>query len=235
MAKETNIIYLYESQLQEIISRDQDMTKGVAFEWKGERVFHIHTRFPEVAPSGYPGIAFFKIEKEQSAFANAGKSFPRLSQSFQPRENDSLAVIGVFLYLEEGCLRHNAWLRRENRVEACDVKFVPDKSELYSRSKGLLEAGILEQKKVLIVGMGSFGSHIAVELAKAGLGHFSLVDFDRIELSNISRHICGVNELGRYKTLAVRDAILVKNPYAKITTWEMDINMERSQLQRAGL
>ena len=39
-----------------------------------------------------------------------------------------------------------------------------------------------------------------------------LIDFDRLELSNVARHVCGVNDLGRYKTFAVRDSILQKNP-----------------------
>lgn len=105
-----------------------------------------------------------------------------------------------------------------------EVKFIPEESELYSRSKGLLETAILKDKTVGIIGLGSGGSPIAIELAKAGIGNFILIDFDRIELSNIARHICGINDLGRYKTYAVRDYILQKNPYANIKTFEIDVN-----------
>lgn len=37
----------------------------------------------------------------------------------------------------------------------------------------------------MIVGLGSFGSQIAIELAKAGVGSYSLWDFDRVELHNL--------------------------------------------------
>lgn len=98
------------------------------------------------------------------------------------------------------------------------LKFIPGRSELYSRSSGLLETSLLEQKRVAVVGLGSGGGTIALELAKAGVGHFTLIDFDRLELSNISRHICGIHDLGRYKTYAVRDRLLEKNPHIGVQT-----------------
>ena len=100
----------------------------------------------------------------------------------------------------------------------------PSKELLYSRSKGILESGLLEKRKVAIVGLGSGGSFIAVELAKAGVGHFILIDFDRIELNNIARHVCGLGDLGRLKTNAVRDILLNKNPFITIETHCSNIN-----------
>lgn len=140
-------------------------------------------------------------------------------------------VIGIFLFLNADKLEKKAFRKTIEGIVSCELKYVPSKSELYSRSKGLLETGALESKTVLIVGLGSFGSQISVELAKAGIGNYDLVDFDRVELSNISRHICGINELGRLKTKAVRDAILVKNPYANVRTFEIDINVELNTLK----
>jgi molybdopterin/thiamine biosynthesis adenylyltransferase len=108
---------------------------------------------------------------------------------------------------------------------------VPSRSELYSRSKGLLETSILENQTVGIVGVGSGGSTVALELAKAGIGHFVLIDYDRLEPGNISRHICGIADLGRYKTEAVHDILHSKNPYAKIDTAEIDINSHLSETE----
>ena len=220
------LVYIYEEQLRELIDVSQtDLHRGVAFEWKGENVYHIHTKFPKVAPSGYPSVAFFKIEKSKDAFENCKSSFQTIINDVH--NSDTIfptSVLGIFLFLDEEKLHQCAFIKSKNGIEECEVKYVPEKSDLYSRSKGLIEVDILENKNVLIVGLGSFGSQIAVELAKAGIGNFTLVDFDRIELSNISRHICGVNELGRLKTFAIRDAILVKNPFAKVETCEIDIN-----------
>lgn len=117
-----------------------------------------------------------------------------------------------------------AVLFREGDPKLCESELLPPRSELYSRSRGLLETDALANKRVAVVGVGSGGSPIAVELAKAGVGTFVLIDPDRLELANVVRHVCGVSDIGRYKTRAVRDAILDKNPHATVVTHELDVN-----------
>eukprot|EP00771_Trimastix_marina_P000401 gnl/Trimastix_PCT/1419.p2 GENE.gnl/Trimastix_PCT/1419~~gnl/Trimastix_PCT/1419.p2 ORF type:complete len:444 (+),score=141.72 gnl/Trimastix_PCT/1419:2223-3554(+) len=119
--------------------------------------------------------------------------------------------------------------RADGSVARLEALPMPPKSELYSRSRGLLEVGILEGKKVGVVGLGSGGAEIALELCKAGVGRFLLIDFDRLELGNISRHICGVSDVGRRKTNAVRDALLNRNPHVCIEAVEMDVNKEEER------
>ena len=108
--------------------------------------------------------------------------------------------------------------------EKADVFLIPSEENLFSRSKGILEVGILKRKRVMIVGLGSFGSQIAIELAKAGVGSFALMDFDRVELHNLSRHTATVHDLGRLKTNVIEEAILGKNPYAKVDKYPVNIN-----------
>ncbi len=117
-------------------------------------------------------------------------------------------------------------------VDGVEVSIIPPKENLYKRAKGLLEVGALSDKRVLIIGLGSGGAPIAVEFAKAGIGHFVLADFDRVELHNLSRHICTVNDLGRLKTDAVADAILGKNPYAEIEKLPIDVNQHLDVLSK---
>lgn len=109
-------------------------------------------------------------------------------------------------------------------IEQAAVLRQPRRSQLYSRSRGILESSLLEDRKVAVVGLGSGGSHVAIELAKAGVGKFVLVDFDRIELHNIIRHICGLSDLGRLKTNVMRDRILDKNPFAEVEIHNTNIN-----------
>lgn len=227
------LVFIYEDQLRELISSNHSSPiNAVSFEWKGEDVYHIFTKQPQVAPTGYPSFAFFKICSSSKEFEDADTNFQKVAELFF-NENSVLHknVIGIFLFLNADKLEKKAFRKTIEGIVSCELKYVPSKSELYSRSKGLLETGALESKTVLIVGLGSFGSQISVELAKAGIGNYDLVDFDRVELSNISRHICGINELGRLKTKAVRDAILVKNPYANVRTHEIDINAELNILK----
>lgn len=106
-----------------------------------------------------------------------------------------------------------------------------ESSGLYSRSAGLIENNALRKKRVLIVGLGSFGSQIAVDLAKAAVGSYALVDFDKVERHNVVRHACSLRDVGRLKTDAVEELILGKNPYAKVDKLVMDVNDHPEEIE----
>lgn len=214
-------VFLYEQQLLEVLNSNVEQIIGVAYEWKGEDVFHVYTKPPQVAPTGYPAVAYIRVFDDLVAFQNSRELFYNMILEQLPKEGVHLLMICLYQGSEK--LEHKVYLYEIDAVFDCAIHFVPLKSELYSRSKGLLEIGVLEESKVLIIGLGSFGSNISVELAKAGVGHFVLVDFDFLELHNLSRHQCGINDLGRFKTKAVRDLILQKNPYAKVETHEVSV------------
>ena len=79
----------------------------------------------------------------------------------------------------------------------------------------------LDKKKVVIIGCGSVGSGIAVQLAKAGIGELCLIDFDKMEVENIYRHTLGATALntetdGLYKTDALRFQIGSDIPYTRV-------------------
>lgn len=114
------------------------------------------------------------------------------------------------------------WGKKET-CRQLKVIIPPIKEEMFSRINGIYETSVLADKKVVIIGLGSGGSPIALELAKQGVQHFLFIDPDRLETGNIARHICGMNDLGRFKTKAVSDMVRNKNPYADITTLEKDI------------
>ena len=218
----TAIVYMYQEQIMQLIKSSEKKKGGVAYEWKGEDVYHAYIEYPKVAPSGFSVLCSFEILDNKSDFDNALRCFETELQ-----KNDFLGnniKLGCYFFFNNNVLEKKCFIRNESEILEAEINYVPNKSNLYTRVKGLLEVGILEKKRALIVGLGSGGANIAVELAKSGVGMFTLIDFDRIELHNIARHICGVNELGRLKTNAVRDAILLKNPYAKIDTYEINVN-----------
>lgn len=96
-------------------------------------------------------------------------------------------------------------------------------ADAFSRNESLLDSDLLEDAIVTIVGLGTGGSTVAVELAKAGVGTFHLVDFDRLETHNITRHVCGLSDVGRLKTRAVRDRVMDVNPTVSVETHEFDV------------
>lgn len=88
--------------------------------------------------------------------------------------------------------------------------------DIFSRNVGILESTVMLQKKAVFVGCGSVGSLVAVELAKAGVGNFMLIDNDVFGYHNICRHQCGIYDVGRFKTDALADRIFQINPYATV-------------------
>lgn len=71
----------------------------------------------------------------------------------------------------------------------------------------------LKQAKVAICGLGGLGSHIAIMLARSGVGELVLIDFDVIEPSNLNRQAYEISDLGKYKTNALQEHIRQINPY----------------------
>ena len=91
---------------------------------------------------------------------------------------------------------------------------------IFSRNKGILESDIMAQKRAIILGCGSVGSLVALELARAGVKHFILADADILEYHNICRHQCGIEDVGDFKIYALKRKILNINPGAEVITFE---------------
>ena len=108
------------------------------------------------------------------------------------------------------------FIKQKNDWHNIPVNIISVKEELYSRFGGLIETNVISTKKVLIIAAGSVGSVVAVELAKAGIRHFILWDYDRLEVANISRHAAGLSDVGRYKVNVVAEKILNITPFAKV-------------------
>lgn len=100
---------------------------------------------------------------------------------------------------------------REVKIESYALQM-----DIFSRNVGILESTVMLQKKAVFVGCGSVGSLVAVELAKAGVGNFMLMDNDVFGYHNICRHQCGIYDVGRFKTDALADRIFQINPYATV-------------------
>ena len=75
----------------------------------------------------------------------------------------------------------------------------------------------LNDSKVAVFGIGGVGSFVCEGLARSGIGSFVLVDFDRIEKSNINRQlIATVSTIGKYKVELMKERILEINPDANV-------------------
>ena len=79
---------------------------------------------------------------------------------------------------------------------------------------------------VAICGLGGLGSHIAVALARAGVGKLILVDFDRVDITNLHRQQYKANQIGIYKADALMENMLEIAPYTEIKTVKEKITEE---------
>ncbi|MBQ7370443.1 MAG: ThiF family adenylyltransferase [Blautia sp.] len=118
----------------------------------------------------------------------------------------------------------------------CDGKALKVESyglyqSIFSRNKGILETGKMAKKRAVILGCGSVGSLVAMELARAGVGHFLLSDPDIVEYHNICRHQCGIEDVGDLKINALERKLKNINPDVHISKFEGIVqNLPKAQL-----
>lgn len=90
----------------------------------------------------------------------------------------------------------------------------------FSRSEMLLGAQAIEklkQSRVILFGLGGVGSFTAETLARAGVGHLTLVDNDTVSLTNLNRQLCALHStLGQLKTEVVAQRIKDINPDCEV-------------------
>lgn len=86
----------------------------------------------------------------------------------------------------------------------------------------------LKNARIGIAGLGGLGSNIAMMLARSGIGHLTLADFDSVEPSNLNRQHYMVSHLGMPKTEAIKDLILQANPFIRLDTHLIRITEENA-------
>jgi len=65
----------------------------------------------------------------------------------------------------------------------------------------------LAKERILLIGCGSGGGQLALELAKSGIGTLILADPDLLEVHNVMRHVLGTAYIGQPKTVAMKALI----------------------------
>lgn len=94
----------------------------------------------------------------------------------------------------------------------------------YSRHIMLDELGVAGQARLLsahalILGAGGLGSPVALYLASAGVGHITLIDDDRVDLTNLQRQVIHTQaSLGQLKVDSARRTIAALNPDVAVQT-----------------
>ena len=83
----------------------------------------------------------------------------------------------------------------------------------------------LAQKRVLIIGVGGVGQHVSTYLVTNGVTNLTIVDYDKVELSNLNRQILLTeNDIGKSKVEVVKDALLARNKDSNITSINLKVD-----------
>ena len=69
---------------------------------------------------------------------------------------------------------------------------------------------------IAVCGLGGLGSNIAIALARAGIGKLLLIDFDRVDITNLHRQQYKATQIGRYKSDALAENLAEIAPYTEI-------------------
>ena len=111
------------------------------------------------------------------------------------------------------------------------VNLIPTKDEW---NKALCERhGEDVQKKfsaatIALCGLGGLGSNIAFSLARAGIGKLILIDFDKVDITNLHRQQYKANQIGMNKTDALRNNLLEIAPYIGIASHTVRITEDNA-------
>jgi len=102
----------------------------------------------------------------------------------------------------------------------------------YSRHLIMPEVGIEGQEKlhaasILLIGAGGLGSPLGLYLAAAGVGKLGIVDFDKVDFTNLQRQIIHRTEdVGRLKVESAKERIAGINPEVQVTTYNTKLSRE---------
>ncbi len=111
----------------------------------------------------------------------------------------------------------------------------PHQIARYKRHLHLAEVGVEGQRKlldsrVLLIGAGGLGSPAALYLAAAGVGTLGLVDFDRVDASNLQRQVLfATADVGRPKLEVAAERLRALNPGVAIETYDEKLEASNAQ------
>lgn len=114
------------------------------------------------------------------------------------------------------------------------VTLTKKEMERYNRHLIMPEVGLegqlkLKQAKVLCVGTGGLGAPLGLYLAAAGVGTIGLVDFDKVDDSNLQRQVLfSTQDVGKLKVEAAADRLRGLNPEIQIDTFDAHLSSENA-------
>lgn len=191
-----------------------------------------HVGFIFDTPSGQFGIDFIILVSEKfplyldkrQRYSNFDKAFLDLTRedsekgTFNWRRKGDKNVIIDFLFQGAG---RDLPIDRLN-CEPIDHHFI--------HGRNLVSQKSLANKKILLIGCGTIGGYLASFLSKHGAGaaekgELILLDKETLSSGNLGRHILGMTYIGRYKSEALKEQLLLELPHLNISSSIANFNL----------
>ena len=100
----------------------------------------------------------------------------------------------------------------------------------FDRTKLLIgeeKLNILQNSSVAVFGIGGVGSYVCESLVRSGIGTITIIDFDKVDITNLNRQIIALNStIGKLKVSVMKDRLLDINPNLIINTYECFVSKE---------
>ncbi|KAF5066541.1 ThiF family protein [anaerobic digester metagenome] len=109
---------------------------------------------------------------------------------------------------------------------------IPTKDEMrqaLDNRNGKLLQDQFAKATVAICGLGGLGSNIAVSLARAGVGKLILIDFDKVDITNLHRQQYKASQIQCFKTQALAENLKEISPYIESTIFTQKIDESNFQ------
>jgi molybdopterin/thiamine biosynthesis adenylyltransferase len=185
-------------------------------------------RLPERPPlKEIPNLANFLVERMKM-------DLPAFNKAFKAGKRGQVFIAG-FVYQDEMTWRATSddWLFLTIKVQQPEKGLRPVKASAQfiradwgGENAWMQRAPALRSvraKSALIVGLGSLGSPLTLQLARAGVGELHLIDCDQLQVGNTIRWALGWGSAGLPKSLALKNYILNDYPYTQVHAYNVRI------------
>ncbi len=228
------IIHLSRYQLDNFTKSSQKIHQGIAFVRQEEAFALAFVTYPESIGAGVPVVAYFvHLHTDQihdALFEEIEFDFSRKQHTFL---NHYLVIIKT--QDDTGFLQFQGFQKYNGTLEGCTIELIEPSETIVLTPADKSDNSAWRKQHIAIIGVGSLGSSLALELAKSGIGNFTLVDPARLKQSELHRTVGKQHDVGRFKTRILSDEIQQKHPGINVITYEIDVEAESEAVKTACL
>lgn len=149
-----------------------------------------------------------------SVKADADSSADSTANSYSISSDDALWLLNGFAFSDDPLLKENDNLLCVSRTQP------PDRATydaIWTARYGERIYNRLKSSHIPVCGSGGLGSHIAISLARLGIGALTIIDKDVVDITNLGRQAYEMSDLGKPKVEALKNILHRINPFMEVT------------------